>query len=137
MPVPDDYMMGPGDSVTLKLYGKEEGNYELFINNEGNVDIPELGPLSLTGVSYSEAKKLIVEKYEQQKIGVQAFISMGQLKTIQVFLVGEVYRPGTLTLNSLSTVTTALTLEPRRTSHIQRALVVRFLTALYFGERVL
>jgi polysaccharide export outer membrane protein len=108
MPVPNDYIIGPGDSLKLQLYGKETGNYELTVNNEGNVAIPELGPLSIAGASYSEAKQLILQKYEQQKIGVQAFITMGQLKTIQVFLVGEVYRPGTLTLNSLSTVTTAL-----------------------------
>ncbi|MFQ3248847.1 MAG: polysaccharide export outer membrane protein [Glaciecola sp.] len=108
IPVPNDYIMGPGDSVNLQLYGKETGSYDLMVNNEGNVDIPELGPLSLAGISYNEAKKLIAQKYKQQKIGVQAFITMGHLKTIQVFLVGEVYRPGTLTLNSLSTVTTAL-----------------------------
>jgi len=107
-PVPNDYIIGPGDSLKLQLYGKETGSYELNVNNEGNVAIPELGPLSIAGTSYSEAKQLILQKYEQQKIGVQAFITMGQLKTIQVFLVGEVYRPGTLTLNSLSTVTTAL-----------------------------
>ncbi len=108
VPVPNDYTIGPGDSLKLQLYGKETGSYELIVNNEGNVDIPELGPLSIAGTSYNEAKQLILQKYEQQKIGVQAFITMGQLKTIQVFLVGEVYRPGTLTLNSLSTVTTAL-----------------------------
>jgi polysaccharide export outer membrane protein len=108
VPVPNDYIIGPGDSLKLQLYGKETGNYELIVNNEGNVAIPELGPLSIAGASYSEAKRLILQKYEQQKIGVEAFITMGQLKTIQVFLVGEVYRPGTLTLNSLSTVTTAL-----------------------------
>lgn len=108
VPVPDDYTIGPGDSLKLQLYGKETGSFELVVNNEGNVNIPELGPLSIAGSSYSVAKQLILQKYEQQKIGVQAFITMGQLKTIQVFLVGEVYRPGTLTLNSLSTVTTAL-----------------------------
>lgn len=108
VPVPNNYIIGPGDSLKLQLYGKETGSYELNVNNEGNVAIPELGPLSIAGTSYSEAKQLILQKYEQQKIGVQAFITMGQLKTIQIFLVGEVYRPGTLTLNSLSTVTTAL-----------------------------
>lgn len=107
-PVPNDYTMGPGDSIKLQLFGKETGSHELAVNNEGSVDIPELGPLFIAGISYNEAKQLIIEKYNQQKIGVQAFVTMGQLKTIQVFLVGEVYRPGTLTLSSLSTVTTAL-----------------------------
>ena len=107
-PVPADYKMGPGDSVKVQLYGKESGSFELAVNNEGNVDIPDLGPIGVLGLSYEEVKNVIVEKYNQQKIGVQAFVTMGQLKTIQVFLVGEVFRPGTLTLNSLATITTAL-----------------------------
>lgn len=108
MPVPSNYSLGPGDSLKLQLFGKETGSYELTVNNEGNIDIPELGPLSVTGVSFDEAKSLIAEKYEKQKIGVTPFLSMGQLRTIQVFMVGEVYRPGPLVVSSLSTITTAL-----------------------------
>lgn len=109
MPVPPNYVLGPGDTVKLQLFGKETGSFELRVNNEGNVDLPDLGPMQVAGASFQELKQLMNEKYNQQKIGVTPFISMGQLRTIQVFLVGEVFRPGPLVVNSLSTITTALT----------------------------
>jgi protein involved in polysaccharide export with SLBB domain len=108
VPVPSNYIMGPGDSVKLQLFGKETGEFELSVNNEGNIDLPDLGPLQVVGTSFQELKELVKEKYNQQKIGVSSFVSMGQVRTIQIFLVGEVFRPGPLVVSGLSTVTTAL-----------------------------
>ena len=108
MPVPSNYVIGPGDSVKLQLFGKESGEYTLEVSNEGNIDLPDLGPLQVAGSSFQELKELVKQRYEQQKIGVSSFVSMGQIRTIQIFLVGEVYRPGPLIVSGLSTVTTAL-----------------------------
>lgn len=108
LPVPSNYTIGPGDSIKLQLFGKESGDYELLVNNDGNIDLPDLGPLNVAGTSFTELKSLVAQKYEQQKIGVSPFISMGQLRTIQIFLVGEVFRPGPLVVTGLSTITTAL-----------------------------
>lgn len=108
IPVPSNYVIGPGDSIKLQLFGKESGNFELDVNNEGNIDLPDLGPLNVVGTSFTELKELVKQKYEQQKIGVKPYVSMGQLRTIQIFLVGEVYQPGPLIVTGLSTVTTAL-----------------------------
>lgn len=107
-PVPSNYIMGPGDSVKLELFGKESGQFELEVTNDGSVNLPGLGPLQVAGVSFQELKNLIREKFEQNKIGVTSYVSMGQLKTIQIFLVGEVYKPGPLVISSLSTITSAL-----------------------------
>lgn len=108
LPVPSNYIIGPGDSINLQLFGKETGTYQLIVNNEGNIDLPELGPLLVHGSSFEELKTLVKENYSQQKIGVTPFISMGQLRTIQIFLVGEVNKPGPLIVSGLSTITTAL-----------------------------
>ncbi len=108
IPVPADYVMGPGDSVNVQLFGKETGQFELFVNNEGTIQIPDLGPMSVVGMTYQQLKKELVEKYNQQVIGVTPHITMGALRTIQVYLVGEAYRPGAFTLSSLSTITHAL-----------------------------
>lgn len=108
VPVPSNYIIGPGDSVKLQLFGKESGDFELVVTNEGNVDLPDLGPLQVAGASFQELKRLVKEKFEQQKIGVTSFVSMGQVRTIQIFLVGEVYRPGPLIVSGMSTITTAL-----------------------------
>lgn len=107
-PVPADYLMGPGDSINVQLFGKETGQFELVINNEGTVQIPDLGAISVTGLTYQELKQQLIEKYKQQVIGVSPHITMGKLRTIQIYLVGEVYRPGVVTLSSLSTITNAL-----------------------------
>lgn len=107
-PVPADYIVGPGDSINIQLYGKQSGQFELVINNEGSLQIPDLGSVSVTGLTYQELKQQLIEKYKQQVIGVTPHITMGKLRTIQIYLVGEVYRPGVITLNSLSTVTHAL-----------------------------
>ena len=108
VPVPSNYVMGPGDSIRLQLFGKETGEFELLVSNEGSIDLPELGPLQVAGTNFQELKNLVKEKYNQQKIGVTAFVSMGQIRTIQIFLVGEVYQPGPLVVSGLSTITTAL-----------------------------
>ncbi len=108
IPVPADYLIGPGDSINVLLFGKETGNFELIVNNEGSVQIPDLGSISVTGLTYQELKQQIIDKYKQQVIGVTPHITMGSLRTIQVYLLGEVYRPGVITLSSLSTVTHAL-----------------------------
>jgi protein involved in polysaccharide export with SLBB domain len=108
VPVPSNYIVGPGDSVKLQLFGKESGQYELSVTNEGNIDLPDLGPLKVAGTNFQELKDLVKQKYDQQKIGVTAFVSMGQVRTIQIFLVGEVYRPGPLVVSGMSTLTSAL-----------------------------
>ncbi|GAB55521.1 hypothetical protein GPUN_1397 [Glaciecola punicea ACAM 611] len=108
MPVPSNYIMGPGDSVKLQLFGKESGNYELSVNNEGSIELPDLGPLQVAGTNFQELKRLVAEKYQQQKIGVTVFVSMGKIRSIQIFLVGEVYRPGPLVVSGMATITTAL-----------------------------
>ncbi|WJG10397.1 SLBB domain-containing protein [Aliiglaciecola sp. LCG003] len=107
-PVPADYVMGPGDSVNVQLFGKETGEFELFVNNEGSIQVPDLGPMSVVGLTYHEFKTQLTEKYSQQVIGVTPHITMGKLRTIQVYMVGEAYRPGAFTLSSLSTITHAL-----------------------------
>ena len=107
-PVPADYKMGPGDTINLQLFGKETGQYELTINNEGEIQLPDLGTVPAIGLTYEELKLLLIDKYKQQVIGVTPHITMGTLRTIQVFFVGEAFRPGALVVNSLATITHAL-----------------------------
>lgn len=107
-PVPADYVMGPGDSVNIQLFGKETNQFELFVNNEGSIQVPNLGPMSVVGLSYKQLKTQLTEKYKQQVIGVTPHITMGKLRTIQIYMVGEAYRPGAYTLSALSTITHAL-----------------------------
>jgi len=90
------------------LYGKTNDLLTLTIDREGLIKFPELGPIGVAGLSFREAKNLLRERIEQQIIGVSASISMGQLRSIKVFVLGEAFKPGSYSLSSLSTITHAI-----------------------------
>lgn len=107
-PVPANYIVGPGDSIQLSLYGKDNEQYELEVTREGKLEIPGLTPLAVAGMGYQEMKDFVSEQVSQQFIGVRSSISFGELRAMQIFVLGEAYTPGTYTVSSLSTLTHAL-----------------------------
>jgi protein involved in polysaccharide export with SLBB domain len=108
IPVSPDYLLGPGDTVEVGFYGKLNNSHSLEINRDGSIDFPNLGPINLAGMSFSDAKQLLLQRIEREMIGVEAGISLGELRSIQVFMLGEAYKPGTYTISALSTITNAL-----------------------------
>jgi polysaccharide biosynthesis/export protein len=108
IPVPVDYVLGPGDMVSVQLFGNETGTYELVVNRDGSITFPRLGPVTVTGLTFQQVRELIRERVSQQMIGVNASVTMGELRSIRVFVMGEAARPGSYTVSSLSTITNAL-----------------------------
>ena len=108
IPVSSDYLLGPGDTLDILFYGKTNTAFSLEINREGFVDFPELGPVGLAGLTYGEAKEMLQARISAQIIGTQVSISMGSLRSMQVFVLGEAFKPGAYTVSSLSTITHAL-----------------------------
>ncbi len=108
IPVPANYIVGPGDMVRVQLYGKENSSYELQVGRDGAIQFPNLGPIYVAGLSYTELKNNLNNQIQEQIIGVQANISMGELRSIQIFVLGEAYKPGAYTVSSLSTILNAL-----------------------------
>lgn len=108
IPVPARYKLGPGDTISIQLYGKETQNLQLTLDRQGNINIPQLGPINLAGQSFSDAKVVLQDIINERKIGVKSSISMGELRAIRVFVLGEAYKPASYTLSSLATVTQAL-----------------------------
>ncbi|MGI2168938.1 SLBB domain-containing protein [Shewanella sp. MF05960] len=108
VPVPAEYMVGPGDTINVQLYGKENNNYQLMVGRDGAVQFPDLGPISLVGLSFSEARDLLQDKIAQSMIGINSNITMGELRSIRIFVAGDAYKPGSYTVSSLSTITQAL-----------------------------
>ncbi|MCF5846466.1 SLBB domain-containing protein [Aeromonas veronii] len=108
MPVADDYVLGPGDELRVQLYGKENANYTLPIGREGFIDFPTLGPIAASGQTFQQLRSELESRIKEQKIGVEAFVSFGALRTMQVFVMGDAYRPGAYNVNGLATVTQAL-----------------------------
>ncbi len=100
--------MGPGDNIIVQLYGKENESHALTINREGEIQFPHLGPLVVAGLSFTDVKALINTTVGEQMIGVKASVTMGALRSIRIFILGEAKLPGSYTVNSLSTMTNAL-----------------------------
>lgn len=108
IPVPPNYVVGPGDTVVLQLYGQRNVRYELAVSREGVMQFPEVGPLNVSGLSFEEMRNLVEQTVSNTLIGQEVTVSMGALRSIQIFVLGEVYQPGIYTVSSLSTMTNAL-----------------------------
>ncbi|MFQ5469210.1 MAG: SLBB domain-containing protein [Gammaproteobacteria bacterium] len=108
IPVPTDYVVGPGDTVVVQLFGKENAQYELPINRDGQLLFPSIGPISVSGLEFKQLQSEIESRVSRQLIGVKASVTLGKLRSIRVFVLGEVNHPGSYTVSSLSTLTNAL-----------------------------
>lgn len=108
IPVPKDYIIGPGDNIQIQMFGKENEQYVLEVSREGKLFLPGVGGITVAGLSFSELKRDLITRIKKQYIGVDAQISMGELRSIQVFVTGEVEQPGAYTLGALSTITHSL-----------------------------
>jgi len=108
IPVPKDYIVGPGDQIHIQLLGKENEEYLLEISRDSTVSMPGIGTFPVSGLNFDELKRDIKKRIKNQLIGVDAFISLGQLRSIRVFVLGEVEKPGSYLVSGLSTITSAL-----------------------------
>lgn len=106
--VPETYLIGRGDQLNINFYGKESENYEVIVDREGRLSIPNLSPVQVAGLTFGEVKELVKKKVEQEIIGVQAFVSLGQLRSMRILVLGEAYKPGSYSVSSLTTVSHAL-----------------------------
>ncbi|MDB9900831.1 SLBB domain-containing protein [Gammaproteobacteria bacterium] len=108
MPVPDDYRLGTGDEISIKLVGAQNLLLNLTIERNGTVFIPNIGEITLSGIDFKEATNIIQSRIERELIGVTAFITMGRIKSINIFMAGEVNSPGMYSISALSTITQSL-----------------------------
>jgi polysaccharide export outer membrane protein len=108
VPVPSEYVVGPGDRFEVQLVGNSKGKYSLVVNRDGRVMFPELGPIAVSGLRIDEARDRIEKRVAEQMIGTEATVTMGELRSIRVFVLGEAERPGSYTVSGLATVTNAL-----------------------------
>ncbi len=106
--VPPDYVIGPGDTFSILLYGSETGTYTLTVQRDGRVNFPKLGPVNVSGLSFDAARALIEQRVSQQLIGTHVSVTMGDLRSIRVFVLGDAEKPGSYTVSGLSTMTNAL-----------------------------
>ena len=94
IPVPVDYVIGPGDTVYVQLFGNQNTEYFFTVSREGVINFPEIGPVSVSGLDVSELRDMINERVTEQMIGVRASVTLGELRSIRVFVLGDVTQPG-------------------------------------------
>ncbi len=108
VPVGPDYVMGPGDEIRVAVWGRVEANWDAVVDNDGNITLPKLGVLGVTGLTFRELKDLLRTEVAKYYAGFEMNVSMGSLRTIRVYVVGNAQRPGAYTISALSTVINAL-----------------------------
>jgi protein involved in polysaccharide export with SLBB domain len=109
IPVPSEYVVGPGDTLEVQLIGgTAKGRYSLVVRRDGRINLPEIGPVAVGGMRFDQAREAIEQRVTEQLIGTQASVQMGELRSIQVFVVGDAKYPGSYTVSGLSTITNAL-----------------------------
>ena len=93
------YILDFGDAITLQLVGQQQSIDELQIQRDGSINLPNLGKVQLSGLSLEEASKLIKAKIESAYIGVDAFITLSNVRDIQILVTGNAEQPGVYTVN--------------------------------------
>jgi protein involved in polysaccharide export with SLBB domain len=108
LPVPSDYIMGAGDQLQIQLFGLSNQNLALTVGRDGRVSFPQLGPIQVAGLPFSQIKSQIEERVARQVPGERANVSVEETRSINVFVLGSAKYPGSYTVTGLATVTTAL-----------------------------
>ncbi|EKO3639090.1 SLBB domain-containing protein [Vibrio metschnikovii] len=107
-PVPSDYPIGPGDEIVVQLFGNENSTHRLRVNREGVINFPKLGPISVAGLSFSQVRTSLSQRVQEQMFGVRSDITLGELRSMQIFVMGDAYKPGAYTVSALTTISQAI-----------------------------
>ena len=108
LPVGPDYVVGPGDSLAIDLWGGVSQRMFRTVDNEGRVSLPEAGPVLVAGKSLAQVQEAVQKTLRSQFRSVSADVSLSRLRTIRVYVVGDVEHPGAYDISSLSTPLNAL-----------------------------
>ncbi|MCX8794751.1 SLBB domain-containing protein [Vibrio parahaemolyticus] len=108
VPVPTDYTVGAGDEIVIQLFGKENTTHRLRVNRAGIINFPSLGPVQVAGMTFSDVRDSLNQRVKEQMIGVRSDISLGEMRTMQVFVMGDAYKPGAYTVSALTTISQAI-----------------------------
>lgn len=114
IPTPRDYIFGPGDEIRIDIWGAAEAEYTLVVEPDGNIRIPNVGPVRVASLEYTEARDRILRNLKNIYSGLNlenprdgntyADVSLGNVRSVNVSMIGEVRQPGSYTVSSLATV---------------------------------
>ena len=110
IPIPSNYVLGPGDVLAVTILGEDERSqaYSAPIGRDGSVIIRNLAPIGVGGLTIEQAREVISKEVSRQMIGAETVISLKELRSMRVFMLGSAYMPGSYTVSSLTTISNAL-----------------------------
>ena len=108
LPVGPDYVVGPGDGLAIDLWGGVSQRFLRVVDREGRVSLPEAGPVLVSGRTLGEVQQSVQQAFRTQFRDVSADVSLSKLRTVRVYVVGDVAEPGAYDISSLSTPLNAL-----------------------------
>jgi protein involved in polysaccharide export with SLBB domain len=108
LPVPASYLLGPGDEIQLQVWGSVDFNATLVLDRNGQVNIPKVGTVSLTGISMRDLDVRLRKELSKVFTNFSLNANLARLRSIQIYVMGHARRPGTVVVSSLSTLVSAL-----------------------------
>jgi protein involved in polysaccharide export with SLBB domain len=115
IPTPPDYQLGSGDVLNIEVWGASQSSFKLKISPEGQIFVPSLGPIQVSGLTVERASSLIINRLATIYSGLKgaspntfAQVTLGNIRSIKVTIAGEAFMPGTYTLPAFATVFNAL-----------------------------
>ena len=108
IPVTADYVIGPGDEIKIHAWGQLEVDFSAIVDRTGTITIPKVGTVSVAGIRYQDLQSHLKTAIGRVFRNFDLSVSLGQLRAIQVFVVGQARRPGSYTISSMSTLVNAI-----------------------------
>ena len=108
IPVTPDYLIGPGDEIVIKGWGQIDINVRAVVNRDGEINLPKVGTISVAGIRYQELQGYLKNAIGRVFRNFNLDVTLGKLRSVQVFVVGQARQPGVYTVSSLSTLVNTL-----------------------------
>jgi protein involved in polysaccharide export with SLBB domain len=106
--VPDDYIIGAGDGLQIRIWGQLQADLRVTVDRSGQIYIPRVGQIAVVGVHYGELEQRLKNEISKIFRNFNLTVNVGRLRSIQVLVVGNARYPGTFTISSLSTLVNAV-----------------------------
>lgn len=107
-PVTPDYVIGPGDEILIRAWGQVDVDYSAIVDRNGTISVPKVGVFNVAGIKYQDLTPYLKTTFGKVFRNFELTATLGQLRAIQIFVVGQARRPGSYTLGAMSTLVNAI-----------------------------
>ena len=108
IPVGPDYIIGPGDTIRIIVWGSVQGEYRQTVDRNGQIGIPKIGVVQVSGLTFRQLQQVMEREFARQYNNFQMNVTLDNLRTIRIYVVGQASHPGSYSISSLSTLINGL-----------------------------